>query len=209
MSPLKHKYAYFADPENFSTWSDHAQECHICGEERPGFEGPFYGEDEIEFLCEECLQGGAIVEFGATTNDGDMESLREQIADSNTGIADDQVAKEVERKFATLTEHTPPMATHAPLLWPAHCGDFCVYVKEAGRADLAQIAPGGDTLSFFLQHFLQSDDRQDPQKIHDKMRPESLENNHISHSPAVYLFKCNKCNEHFLLSDETDDDRQR
>jgi len=202
MSPLKYTYPYFADPENFSTWSDHPQECDLCAAERPGFEGPFYGEEEIGFLCEECLHAGAIVESGATTNDGDMESLREQIAEANPALPVEQVAREVEQKFARLTEQTPPMATHAPLLWPAHCGDFCVYVKEAGRADLQKVAPGGDTLAFFLMNFLQSDPRQDPEKIHSRMRAETTENNHISHSPAVYLFRCDKCSEHFLLSDE-------
>lgn len=174
----------------------------MCSEEKPGFEGPFYGEDEIEFICEDCLQRGEIVEIGATTNDGDMESLREQIAELQPNLKDEQIAKEVERKFATLAEQTPPMATHAPLLWPAHCGDFCVYLKEAGRADLQKLAPGGDSLAFVQMHFLQSDQHQDPEKIHAKMRPEATENNHISHSPAVYLFKCRTCDEYFLLSDE-------
>lgn len=200
--PPANSYPYFKDPANFSTWSEFAQECHICGEEKPGFEGPFYGEEEIEFICEDCLKNGAIVEFGATTNDGDMESLREQIAEQNPTLGADDVAKQVERKFAALTEQTPPMATHAPLLWPAHCGDFCVYEKEAGKADLAAIAPGGDVEAFFMLHFLQTDDHQDPQSILKRMHAEAIENNHISHSPAVYLFRCGTCDEHFLVSDE-------
>lgn len=203
MSQPRNIYPYFADPENFSTWSAQAQECSLCGKESPGFEGPFFGEEDIEFICEECLKNGEIVEIGATTNDGDMESLREQMAELQPALTQEQVAKEVEKKFAALAEQTPPMATHAPLLWPAHCGDFCVFVKEAGRADLKKIGPGGDGLAFFMMHFLQSDSKQDAEKIYKRMRPESTENNHISHSPAVYLFKCRACEEHFVLSDET------
>lgn len=202
MSPLKYTYPYFADPENFSTWSDHPQECNLCGEEKPGFEGPFYGEDEIEFICEDCLERGEIVEIGATTNDGDMESLREQLTEMQSNLNEEQVAREVEKKFAALAEQTPPMATHTSLLWPAHCGDFCVYVKEVGRKDLEVNGPGGDSLGFLQMHFLQTDQHQDPEKIHATMRPESTENNHISHSPAVYLFRCRTCNEPFVLSDE-------
>lgn len=201
MSPPKRIYPYFADPEHFSTWSDHSQECSLCGEEKPGFEGPFYGEDEIEFICENCLERGEIVEIGATTNDGDMESLREQIVEMQPNLKEEQVARQVEQKYAALAEQTPPMATHSPLLWPAHCGDFCIYIKEAGRADLQKLAPGADSHAFFLMHFLQSDQHQDAEKIHARMRRESTENNHISHSPAVYLFQCRNCDEYFLLSD--------
>lgn len=202
MSPVKHTYRYFADPENFSTWSEHAQECSLCGEERPGFEGPFYGEEDLEFICEPCLVDGAIVESGANTNDGDMESLREQIGEANPSYDDDQIAREVERKFAELSEKTPPMATHGPLLWPAHCGDFCVFHKEIGRADLEQLSPKGDGLTFLMMHLVETRPGQDAQKILSKMRPEATTNNHLSHSPAVYHFQCQTCKEHFLLSDE-------
>lgn len=202
MNRPRYTYDYFADPENFSTWSSQSQECSLCGQERSGFEGPFYGEDDIEFICEECLRHGEIVETGATTNDGDMESLREQIGEMRPELPEEQVAREVENRFAILAEQTPPMATHLPVLWPAHCGDFCRYVKEAGRADLELLGPGGDGQAFLLMHFLQSDPHQDPQRIYKQMRSEATENNHISHSPAVYLFKCRNCDEQFVLSDE-------
>lgn len=201
MSPVKRTYKYFADPQNFSTWSDHPQECTLCGEEKPGFEGPFYGEDDVEFLCEDCLAAGSIVETGANTNDGDMESLREQIAEAKPNLKDEQVAHEVEQKFAVLGEQTPPMATHGPLLWPAHCGDFCQFVKEVGRADLEALAPYGDAQAFLMMHLVETTPGQDADKILRSMRPEATVNNHMSHSPAVYLFKCLACDESFILSD--------
>lgn len=206
MSPVTKSFVYFADPQNFSTWSELPQECTLCGQERSGFEGPFYGEEDVEFICEACLASGAIVETGANTNDGDMESLREQMQEANPGMGEEALAKEVERKFATLGEQTPPMATHAPLLWPAHCGDFCIFVKEVGQADLKQVAPRGDALTFMMMHLVETAPGQDAQQIYDRMRPESTENNHISHSPAVYLFQCRNCGEQFILSDEATSD---
>jgi uncharacterized protein CbrC (UPF0167 family) len=201
MSPVKRTYQYFADPQNFSTWSEHPQECSLCGQEKPGFEGPFYGEEEVDFVCEDCLAGGAIIESGANTNDGDMDSLREQIAELHPEFKEEQVAREVERKFAALGEQTPPMATHGPLLWPAHCGDFCQFIKEVGRTDLEALAPRQDGLAFMMMHLVETEPGQDPQKIYAAMRTEATQNNHISHSPAVYLFKCLTCAEQFLLSD--------
>lgn len=203
VSSSQHKFTYFADPEHFSTWSREPQDCPICGEYKPGYEGPFYGgEEDIEFLCEKCLRSGVVVEFGATTNDGDMEALRAQILEKMEFLSPEQVAREVEKKLTVLTERTPPMATNGPLPWPAHCADFCEYIKEVGRQDLATLSPTGDGERFLYQHFQKTDDRDNPESIYKRMTPGTLENNHESHSPAVYLFKCLECGKHVILSDE-------
>ena len=202
MSSPKHNYDYFADPANFSTWSYEPQDCPICGDEAPGFEGPFYGEEDIDFLCEKCLRSGVVVEFGATTNDGDMEGLREQITERMSFLSPEQIAREIEKKLTLLTERTPPLATHTPLPWPAHCGDFCVFVKEVGLDELKEMAPGGDAERFFHQYYQAVDDRDNPESIYKRIHPGSLENNHETHSPAVYLFRCRECSKPVILSDE-------
>jgi uncharacterized protein CbrC (UPF0167 family) len=201
MTQPKYTYRYFQDPARFSTFSPQG-ECSVCEQEAQGFEGPFLGEEDLEFICEECLHAGELVEYGATANEADMESLREQISEKNPQLSTEAVAKLVEEKLAELTERTPPPATWQPLLWPAHCGDFCRYIKEVGQGDLEELAPGNDGLTFLMMHFVQADPNQDAEKIYRALRREKTESNTISHSPAAYLFQCQECKEYLVLSDE-------
>lgn len=76
-------YRYFALPHAFSTYTPEPQTCGLCGNERAGYLGLFVatrGEDDIEFVCEECMAAGRLRAIGASTNQGDHKALREQVA---------------------------------------------------------------------------------------------------------------------------------
>lgn len=136
-------YRYFADPHRFSTYTTEAQECHFCGEERPGYEGGFYTEgEEIEFVCEPCLTQGKLkdAEPGVTTNEGDLEELVAQL--NRLYPLRPRDANEVEAEWLreVLEQQTPPIVTHQDMMWPAHCGDFVRYVKKARKGDFEALA---------------------------------------------------------------------
>lgn len=61
-------FRYFHDPHNFSTYTLEPQQCEICGEHRPGYGGSFYGPEDLDFVCEDCLANGKLAERNFTTN---------------------------------------------------------------------------------------------------------------------------------------------
>ncbi len=72
-------FRYFEHPHAFSTYTDQAQPCDLCGQERPGYKEPFYGCDEVAFVCEACLVAGKLADVKGSTNEGDVGSLRGQL----------------------------------------------------------------------------------------------------------------------------------
>lgn len=195
-------YRYFENPHAYAAWTEEARDCPLCGRRRPGYEGPFLGEEDIDFVCEECLASGALADEDMTTNIGDMESLREQLQALHPEAGPHDVAAMVEERYAELAEETPRPVTWQDFLWPAHCGDFCRYVKEVGQEDLKQLAPDGDGCRFFLEHLAPDLRERTGPEVYDRLRRDSpRESRHGLHETAAYLFRCLECGTPILLWD--------
>jgi uncharacterized protein CbrC (UPF0167 family) len=111
----------------------------------------------------------------------------------------DQVAVErlAEEHTDELQFRTPHVTTWQDFLWPAHCGDYCCFIKEAGKPDLVAIAPDGQTRSFFEL----SDDNAF-QYVWEGIRPDSPKDCSTAYSIGVYLFQCLACHEYVVLWDQ-------
>jgi len=163
------EFRYFAEPHGpSSTWTEAARACDLCGEVRAGYEGPYYAADEIDFVCEPCLAGGRLAERDATTNEG-----APSVADS--------------ARRGELEQRTPNLVTWQDWWWPAHCGDFCRFEREAGQKELVEVAPDGDGPAFLAAH-LDPDDA----PLEWDLVPPSLAGDE-GFEVGVYLFRCVVC----------------
>jgi uncharacterized protein CbrC (UPF0167 family) len=78
---MSYSYRYFEHPHDFSTYDTKDKRCDICGEERPGYGAPLYGErDDIERVCEGCLAGGRLSALDLEINQGDFTALQASLA---------------------------------------------------------------------------------------------------------------------------------
>src|SRR5947208_2790255 len=138
------QFRYFRDPHAFAYYTADPQECGLCQKERPGYEGPFYGEEEVDFVCEPCLAAGRLAEHDLSANEGDAQALRQQLVvrDPPQSLLDIEVT--VQERTKELERATPHLGSWQDWQWPAHCGDYCSYVKLAGKADLETAASDGD-----------------------------------------------------------------
>lgn len=195
-------FRYFCHPHQFSTYSEEPRTCTTCGEIRPGYKGPFYGAARVEFVCEECLVAGRLAEMDVSTNIGDSKALGDQLRGIYPGLDETEVEAHICRRTDELEHRTPRPITWQDLSWPTHCGDYCCFVKEVGKADLNELSPDG-TGRVFLEEHLRGDigDLTDVREIWERIRPDSPKDNSVAHTIGVYLFQCLECGEYTILWD--------
>ncbi|HEU4964384.1 MAG TPA: CbrC family protein [Bacilli bacterium] len=206
------RFRYFQEPHRYSTYSEEAQACDLCGKERPGYEGPFYGYgDEVEFVCELCLVQGKLVKAELSTNDGDMKALLEQLNKLYPMRWQEGNEVEAETRRLELEHRTPAILTFQDMLWPAHCGDFVRYVKEVGQQDLQELAGDGDGKQLFrellkqsLAGNLSSGDEGQFEEMVDGVwsdMPTGSPTKPADAHVGVYLFQCLHCGEYLVRFD--------
>jgi uncharacterized protein CbrC (UPF0167 family) len=181
-------FRYFRSPRHFSTYTAAPRRCHFCGRERPGYVGPFYAQTEIGFVCEECLAAGRLAGADAAANQGDWDKLYQQLEDIEYRLHDEELQALAEPRRAELEQRTPPLTSWQDLLWPAHCGDFCEYVKEAGQPDLLAVASAEGQPRLF-----RSKDTPEFRAWWNGLRPDSPQDNATPYPIGVYLFQCLHC----------------
>src|SRR5262249_32810362 len=84
MGELEITYRYSRLPHQCSNFHFEPRHCDICGVVRRAYARAPSGESEatdgIQYICDQCLAGGALVGRGLEMNEGDIGSLRNQVS---------------------------------------------------------------------------------------------------------------------------------
>lgn len=191
------KFKYFRSPHQFSTYSDEPKHCGFCGRMRPGYDGPFYGGKEVKFICESCLAKGQLATKKNSTNQGHnpgpgLERLHPEFSKA-------KVRSIRARREEELIHRTPPLPTVRETKWPVHCGDFCCFLQEVGKADLDALSANHDGKAFLAGHLYDGHHDESVDAIWNRLRPDSPPNSRHAKAFAIYLFQCLECKRQLLL----------
>lgn len=196
------EYHYFARPHDFSTFKPEPRRCDLCGERRAGYDaGGFLGRRDVDVVCEVCLSSGRVQDAGIITNDGDSTTLCGQLAQMRRDLSEEAIKALADERTAELEGRTPHVPTWQYLLWPAHCGDYCRYLKEVGQPEIVSLAPDGDGPAFLVAHTPDIDDIEHACEVWKDIRPDAPQNLGVTYSVGAYLFQCLTCGEYVLLWD--------
>lgn len=195
-------FRYFERPHDFSTYQTEPRKCDFCRQVRFGYAGPFYGSgDDVEFICEECLASGRLAERGITTNEGDIAALERQLAELRPDLDGKQRAALASARTAELESRTPSVITWQDFSWPAHCGDYCVFVKEVGAPDIKRLAGLQDPVAFLAERLRNPLRKDEAREVWESIRRDSPRDGQAAYSMGVYHFRCLHCNEPILIWD--------
>jgi uncharacterized protein CbrC (UPF0167 family) len=196
------RFRYFEHPHQFSTYRQAPETCGICGNERSSYGGPFYGPGKrLDFVCEECLAGGRLAERGLSINEADLAALKKQLRERQPPLDEDTLQAVVRERATEVEQRTPHLVTWQYFVWPAHCGDYCRFVREIGVPDLNHLAPNGDGLAFFAAHTRDIKHVEHAQEVWPNIGPDSPKDSANAYDLAVYLFECLVCGQPVMLWD--------
>jgi len=142
---------------------------------------------------------GKLAEKELYTNEGDITELHKQLKSLQPELTNKQLKELVTTRNSELEQRTPAPVTWQDFSWPVHCGDFCCYIKEVGKADLNSLAVDGNGQDFFENHL--DDPDTDAEEVWETIRPDSPQNATLAYSVGVYLFQCVHCAEYLILWD--------
>src|SRR5688572_17284501 len=104
-------FRYHRSPHDFSCYSKELRTCDLCGELSTGYRGVFYGDMDIEFVCEACLINGKLAEKQVFTNSGNLDELKLQIRERQPGLSVVEVESLAKAKDDELIHRTPHVIT--------------------------------------------------------------------------------------------------
>lgn len=111
------KFKYFRDPDNFAFKVEQPTKCSVCGNLGLWFDaGGFYGINEIECICENCMAGGKLKELEIETNEA-FEGAEEDKEE--------------------IIFRTPALPVWQSREWPFIDGKCCVFERMASKADFS------------------------------------------------------------------------
>ncbi len=170
-------FQYHPDPIATGAIKASDEVCECCDKPRGYiYTSTIYAEEEIEFICPWCISDGS----AANKYDG--------LFSDNYPLQESGVSQEA---ISEVCERTPGYNSWQQEEWQSHCGDACEFHGDAEKAEL--LALSGEPLEAFLKK----------EMIKSDVWENILEHYEKGGNPAVYKFKCHRCEEIVFTMDFT------
>jgi uncharacterized protein CbrC (UPF0167 family) len=143
------QFHYVVNPTQLTIlhFSDKPEACDICKKEKVGYSYSGYtglGDEDINFVCEDCLSEGRLREKKLEANQGSPKILTKQLKELNPNASDEESKRIVKDKTDVIKFRTPAITSWQDHRWPVHHGDYCLLLGEMGKQELNSLASSGD-----------------------------------------------------------------
>ena len=152
------------------------------------------GYDEYR-VCGPCLVSGRLAEKNLHVNDGDIETLHQQLHERFREMPEEERNALATKRTSEIELRTPRPSVLNLFIWPAHCGDYCVYFRRVNAEDMNRLAPDGDGRSFLASH-LPLDYEDVDEDLLQNVWEEKLQG-----FLRFYLWQCTHCSQYLLTCD--------
>ena len=189
-------FRYLHDPQ--ACWhNEMPAQCIACRQHRPGFGFITLHENGYDehHVCEACLFSARLETLGLHVNTADSEMLRQQLRQQHPEMTEEERETIVEARTKEAECCTPRPAIFNEFLWPAHCGDYCVFFHKVNAEDVNRLAADGDGKTFLQTHLEPAFQDVDADFI------SNIWNDRLEGFINVYLWQCSQCREYRLTFD--------
>ncbi len=169
------EFRYYPDPLGQGDFmNDREVTCDCCGKKTDVYySGPFYAEEEVEFLCPWCIASGK----ASKKFEGEFVDIE----------ASDEISDV--KKVMELACRTPAYHGWQQELWLACCDDYCAFVGYVGWKEIEEMGLADE----IAQTYREEDIMLDLETVKERMvNGGSLQG---------YLFRCLHCGKHYLYVD--------
>lgn len=189
------KFKYFENPEIFSVISDEKVCCDLCKKDKICFEADlFSGEDEIDFICPECLQSGALKNKEITTCEGDISELKSQLKTKHHHLNEQEIHELALTKTSELETTTPKLITWQDWFWPCSEGDYCKFIGYGSKEFYQSLSKSESVKQFFSDSIYYTyKEGSDIDYLWDEDMPNKAIKNYVeseNFGTLFYIFKC-------------------
>jgi uncharacterized protein CbrC (UPF0167 family) len=147
-------FKYFDKPEFFGCFKDIKTTCDTCGQDKICFDAElFYGSDELNSICSECLSSGKLNDKNSFTCEGDIEELKRQLRTINPSLTNLEIDEIANQKTLELEKTTPYLVTWQNWSWPCVDGDYCKFIGFGSKSFYKNLAKDTNVEDFFRESF--------------------------------------------------------
>ena len=203
---MSNEFKYFQEPYKFSSILDNEHECDICHQVKTCFDASlYYGPKDYVAFCFDCVTQGRLKEVGATAVDPDTLELKTQLRKIHKEFLEEELEKKSQSITDSLINSTPQLTTWQEFHWPAHCGDYCTFIKIAGKEYFNQLAEDGNGKKLFkrtLYGYLKK--ITDVDSVWEGLCDASIKDlgdENCNWETSAYIFRCRVCGEVITIWD--------
>ena len=184
-------FKYFDKPDLFVGLRDTQSGCDTCGQNKLCFDAEgFYGSTNLTSICPECLTSGQLTNIDATTCEGDIKNLIDQLKQLNPNLTNRKIQEIAKEKTTELEKTTPNLITWQDWSWPCSHGDYCKFIGYGSKPFYKELAKHNSVEDFFKNSFY------DPDLYNDDLWTESVPEEEIrsygdssQYGTLFYVFK--------------------
>ena len=148
------EFKYFKYPKKFGVYISGKNNCSICNWKGKCMDAtPFYGEEMLDAICPKCLKEGKLQGRNIFTNDGDTETLLDQLVELYPDATNEEIVAMARTRTDELETQTPTILSWQDWKFPCADGDYCEFIGFASQQSLNELAPNGNGQAFLQSIF--------------------------------------------------------
>lgn len=145
------QFKYFARPDLYTGFIEEETQCDICQKETKCFDASaFYGTEELNAICPECLATGKLYGKDVSTCNGDIAELRRQLKVYHPALSNSDIDRIAQQKTEELEKTTPHLVTWQDWDWPCLEGEYCTFIGYGSKGLYNRISNNGSEKDVFF-----------------------------------------------------------